>query len=176
MFIDCAEWAGNYSFNQVTTFAPDGRHFLPAYSLRIAEKLVGYLIAPTSVYTPSITETTYSANLFNNIHENVVMENMILRTYGSLATMSVWLHTTGNVTKGNILAQMNLTLFDPSALLTFGNINSFSGAEGASITIDALNGNMYLLNSDLGVVGSSVFQFVFPISNSTFTTIRQQNM
>lgn len=176
MFIDCAEWVGNYSFSQVTTFAPDGRHFLPAYSLRIAEKLVGYLIAPTSVYTPSITETTYTANLFNNIHENVVMENMILRTYGSLATMSVWLHTTGNVTRGNIIAQMNLTLFDPSALLTFGNINSFSGAGGASITIDALNGNMYLLNSDLGVVGSSVFQFVFPISNSTFTTIRQQNM
>lgn len=175
-FIDCAEWAGNYSFSQVTTFAPDGRHFLPAYSLRIAEKLIGYLIAPTSVYTPSISETTYPAKLFKNVNENVVIDNAVLRTYGSLATMSVWLHTTNNIAEGTVLAQMDLTRFDASSIVSFGNISSLPGPGGASIVMNGTNGDMYLRNSELGTIGSSVFQFVFPIGNSTFTPLVEQIM
>lgn len=122
-FIDCADWVGNYSFSQVTTYAPDGRHFLPQYSLRIAEKLIGYLIHPTSYYSPSITETVYHANEFVNVADNVVMGDCIMRTFGSLMTMTVVLQTTNNIPEGTILAQMNLGSFDPASFTSSGDID-----------------------------------------------------
>lgn len=174
-FIDCAEWVGNYSYSQVTTYAPDGRHFLTQYSARIAEKLIGYLLCPTSVYTPSITETTYLASNYTNVGNNVVMENAIMRTYGPLMTMSVWLYTTGSVAEGTIIARMNLTSLDINTFNFFGNISSFPGPGGSSIVMNTANGDMYLRNAGLSTIGRSVYQFMFPIANSTFTPLIQKN-